>query len=364
MRVVIFDLFLASCSFHTTPKPSTEAMLISGYHKTSGDSVALTDEPPDFALYDKVYIIKDKPELFHEPEWLTYSNVVLVGKYWEGVETEYNPEWDLALPDKYLYKGWADSWRKKYPSISDDRMESFYREPVKIKQGNDIVIPEGKNLLIIDNDMEEWDFNCEVLNSVPSTNIIMLHPFILTPNRWEHVLVCFGQRHIKRKVLWNEFTLNDYNSEDLTNAQNILNQYKAGRMFRVKMHVWADSHEEWEEQLVRSYNVLGDFRMNCGKRIWLEPHQIEKFSHPRILTELKRWTAMNQGYAKNSLFDYIVYDGCRDTEKMASFFYDPYEYLAKKRQGKNKLNPLVDFMETHPHLVDLITTSYPKPAYG
>lgn len=361
MRIVIFDVLLSTVIFHSTPRPTMPALLISGWHKSQGHQVLLTDEPPSFALYDQVYIVKDAPELFHEPEWLTYNNVSLVGKGWEGMEI-WNPEWETALPDRHLYQNWAENWMKRYPTISPERMESFFRRPVKLKQGKNIVVPEGRDLLIIDDDMHIWDKDGSVLKEVPMKNGWLLYPVRMN-GRWEAGLEIFNAKHLKRRNLWFDFDFNTSPPEELKAAQDLLHSKPPGRMMRIKMHFQARSNNEWVELIPQVYQTLADFRNNCGKRIWAEPHYISHFSHPRILTELKRWTSMNAGYNKNSLLDYMLFDGCRNTEKIAEFVQDPYAYIAQKKHGKNKFVELVPFMETYPELVDIISTSYSKVGY-
>ena len=361
MRVLIFDLLLARTTFHTTPRPTMAALLISGWHKSQGHTVVLADEMPNFNLYDKVYIIKDDKELFHDPKWLTYDNIVLVGQYW-NMPTYWNREWNEAIPDQFLYQNWATNWMERYPSISKTRMENFFRKPVKIKQGNRIIVPEGDNLLIIDNDMHIWDRKGEILRDAPIRNASLLYPLQLD-RRWDAVLDIFNQRHIKRRTLWTRFSGNKMSDEDLETAISVLHKHKPSRMLRIKMHLEAFSHEEWCELIERAYFILEEFRMKAAKRIWVDLNYIDYFNHPRVLLELKRWTAMNAGYKNNSLFSYIVYDSCRNFENMVDFFYDPYEFIRQGKKGTNVLKPLVKFIEDCPELMDIITVDYGKAAY-
>lgn len=335
-------------------------LLISGWHKSQGHTVVLTDEVPNFNLYDLVYIMKDAPELVHDPQWLKEENVIPVGKYW-NIPTEWNDEWEEALPDKFLYQNWAQNWMKKYPTIAKERMEPFFREPIKIKQKNHFKIPEGENLLIIDNDMHIWDKDGEILSSIPMIQGKLLYPLQLD-GRWEAGIKIFSQRHLKRQNFWSEFQ-STISFEEMAEAVDLLKSHSLGRLFRIRMHSWAYSHEEWKEELKKTYYILEYFRLNAGKKIWSEPHNIHLFEYPRILKELKRWTAMNGGYNKNSLFTYIIFDGCRSMQFMTEFFKDPYTYVENKRFGSNKFKELIPFMENEPELMDIITTSYSKAGY-
>lgn len=362
MRIVIFDLKFTNYIYHSTPSPSMETILISGYYKSKGAQVIFSDTIPDFGVYDKVYIVKDAPNLFHHPEWLSYTNVYPVGRYWEGIEPTYDIDWESGMPDINIYQNWVENWIKKYPSYNPKRLNSFFRRPVKLKQGNKITAPEGDNLLIIDNDLHIWDKECKVLSELNVKSMKLLYPMILD-GRWEEALKCFSLKHIYRGDFWAEMNFEYYDEEKIKEVIEIFNKYKPGRLFRIKCHVSGQSNQEWVELIPRIYKLLEDFRMDAGKRIFIEPHGIENFQFPRILQELKRWTGKDMGYTKNSLFDYMVFDGCRDVFKMAEFFQDPYDYLEKKKHGKNKFIELIPFIETYPELMDVITKSYGKAGW-
>lgn len=82
----------------------------------------------------------------------------------------------------------------------------------------------------------------------------------------------------------------------------------------------------------------------------------------KLLQEMKRWTGSKMGgYLKNSLFDYILFDSIRDTEKLKEFLTDPFKYQGKKH-GSNKLGEVLDFIQTRPDLFYIITESYPQGA--
>ena len=356
-KVAILDLLLAKCIFHSTPRPTKAGMLISGWHKTQGDSVVLADEFPNPAWYDIIYIIKDGYDLVHDPQWLQNDNVVLVGNYWEMPVT-WNVEWENALPDKYLYRGWAERWMAKYPSVSMKRMLPFFMTPFLIKRGDKIVEPEGKDLLIIDDDMHVWDADGKLLAGAPISNARMLYPISLD-GRWEAAINIYNQKHIYRELLWFDFhsTISD---EELGAAIELMQTQKLSRMFRMRLHSTAHSDAEWDKEIKRCYHILGRIRMEVGKRVRYEPHNIHCYSHPRIIMEMKRWTGRGEVYNKNSVLSYMLMDGCRDLDKMANFIHDPYKYLTNSRMGSNKLVDLVSYIEQKPHMVDIISTSYPK----
>lgn len=360
IRILIYDLLLANAVFHTTPRPTKAGMLISGWHKSQGDSVVLTDVVPDFGRYDKVYIIKDAEELAHEPQWLKNDNLVLVGKGWPSPTWE--TKWETAMPDQFLYRGWADAWRARYPSVSEARMASFYRRPVLLRQDGKIVIPaKDNNIIIIDDDLHIWDKDGDNLCKVPTRNGLLLYPIELD-GRWEAALKIFEQRHLLRRNLWFDFK-STISEEELQEACELLNLCKPGRMMRIRMHSWANSDAEWAKEIPNMYEKLARFRNETGRRVWCVPHNINSYTHTRILKEFKRWTAMNQGYNNNSLFTYIIYDSCRNMVAMAEFFKDPYDYVARKRQGTNKFSQMLAFIEEEPELMDVITTSYQRSGY-
>lgn len=362
MKIAIFDLQFANYIYHSAPRPSMYTMLISGYHKTKGHAVSLLWKVPDFGSFDIVYINKDDYDLFHDPSWLTYENVKCVGGFWGEIDTFYNEDWEEAMPDLQIYKGWTEMMQEKYSTYSDKKLELFTKyKPVKIKQKNRITSPEGENLLIIDNDMHIWDKDCKILQELNINKSVILYPFELD-GRWDAVLEAVACRHLRRDKMWANMNIENYNDESIQDAIDIWNKYKIGRMFRIKLHVKGEVSSDWESLIPTALKVMKEFRMQSKKRLFFTPHQMETFSHPRILMEMKRWSGKDMGYAKNSVFDYILYDGIRDINKIIEFLEEPYEYVNKKKHGTNKLIEVLDFIETYPELIEYITESYPQGA--
>lgn len=362
-HIVIFDLNFMTYTYHSTPQASMYAMLISGWHKSRGDKVVFTDEPPNYKLYDIVYIIKDRIGVGHLPEWLFPDNVVPVGNYWdkEGIESFYNPEWETTPPDNSIYWGWLDRWTTKYTKYNKKRLEHFYREPVKIKQRGELVWPEGKGFLIIDNDMEQWDPAFEDILQQNLSQIRFAYP-IKIDGRWEETLTFIKHKQATREFLFVDMFYENYTDEDFSNAAELWAKYKLGRMVRLHLNVKLDTHEEWLEALPRIYKVLADFRMKGGKMVRIQPFNMEAFDHPRILQEMKRWTGRSIGYAKNSLFDYMLFDSLRNSKAILDFLSNPDEYVTRGRHGSNKLPEILDFAEEYPDLLYIISESYPRSA--
>lgn len=362
-HVVIFDLNFMTYTYHSTPQASMYAMLISGWHKSRGDKVVFTDEPPTYKLYDIVYIIKDRIGIGHLPEWLFPENVVPVGNYWDkvGVKSFYNPEWETTPPDNTIYWGWLDRWTTKYAKYNKARLEHFYREPVKIMQRGKKVWPEGKGFLILDNDMKDWDYGFEEMMQQNLSQIRFAYP-IPIDGRWEEVLTFTKHRQAAREYLFLDMFYENYSDEDFIEASKIWAKYKQGRMVRLHLNVDLMDNDSWLEALPRIYKALADFRMRGGKMLRVQPFNIDTFEHPRILKELKRWTGRGTGYAKNSLFDYILFDGVRDQGNLLSFLSDPDTYVKNIRKGSNKLPELLAFAKQHPDLLYIITESYPRGA--
>lgn len=348
-------------TYHSTPQASMYAMLISGWHKSQGHNVVFTDEPPNCKLYDTVYIIKDRIGVGHVNSWLTPDNVIPVGNYWErdGVEAYYNTDWETTPPDNTIYWGWLDRWTTKYQKYNKQRLEHFYRTPIKIKQKDKIVWPSGSNLFILDNDMEQWDPEFEGFLQQSIIGGRLAYP-IKIDGRWETTLEFLAGRQLEREYLFVDLYFENYTDEDFKEAAAIWAKYKLGRMIRLRLNVECYTNEEWVAAIPRIYKALAEFRMQGKKMLRVQPFTIEAFDYPRILTEMKRWTGRSIGYAKNSLFDYIVFDGIRNTNLISLFFTDPYSYIQKKKFGSNKLEEVLNFAEAYPDLFYVITESYTK----
>jgi len=362
-HIVIFDLNFMTYTYHSTPQASMYAMLISGWHKSRGDKVVFTDEPPNYKLYDIVYIIKDRIGVGHLSEWLFPENVVPVGNYWdkEGIESFYNTEWETTPPDNTIYWGWLDRWTTRYAKYNKNRLEHFYREPVKIMQRGKKIWPEGKGFLILDNDMEVWDPDFEETMQQNLSQIRFAY-HIPIDGRWEDVLIFMKHKQASREYLYVDMFYENYTDEDFLEASKLWAKYALGRMIRIHLNVDLRNNEEWLEAIPRIYKTLADFRMRGGKMVRVQPFNIDTFDHPRILKELKRWTGRNVGYAKNSLLDYMLFDGLRNSQAVLSFLSDPDAYIEKGRLGANKLPEILAFAEEYPDLFYLISESYPRGA--
>lgn len=364
-RIAILDLNFMTYSYHSTPQASMYVMLISGWHKAKGDTVSFADVYPDTKFYDKVYIIKDRPGVDHLSSWLIPNNVIPVGNFWanDGVEAFYNEAWERTPPDNTIYWGWLDRWTERYPKYNKERLAHFYLEPVKIRQGEKNYWPAGEGFLILDNDMKDWDPAFLDMMEQPMRQVRFAYP-IPVDGRMREALYFIKYGPCSRADLWLEMDFKNYPTlESYQEAADLWAEFALGRMLKLRLNFECNSHAEWAEALPRVYDGLAAFRMTAKKRVRVQPFNIDSFKYPRILVELKRWTGRTQGYAKNSLFDYMIFDGTRGTERVEGFLTDPYDYIAKRKLGTNKFKEILEFMENEPELFYKITESYPKPAY-
>ena len=361
MRIGILDLNFMTYTYHSTPQASMYTMLISGWHKANRDTVVFLEEYPNPRFYDKVYIIKDRRGVGHIGSWLIPSNVFPVGNYWdkEGIESYYDKKWETAPPDNTIYWGWLDRWKERYQKYNFARLEHFYRTPVKIMQNGVKVFPSGSNLLILDNDLETWDYDFSQLAEQDITNIRFAYA-IPIDGRWEEVLTYIKYGPLYREYLFIDMDYNNYTDEEFVKSALIWSKFKLGRMPRLLLNVECFDDDEWKVAIKRIYKALAEFRMIGGKMLRVQPFNIESFKHSRILVELKRWTGRSSIYVKNSLFDYILFDSSRNANLTKEFLRDPYMYTKKKKMGTNKLKSILDFIEEEPELFYIITESYPK----
>lgn len=356
-RIAILDLNFMTYTYHSTPQASMYAMLISGWHKAQGDSVAFFDHAPDFKFYDLVYLIKDRPGVPHLPSWLAENSAVPVGDWWEkdGVEPFYNSEWEKAPPDNTIYWGWLERHGEKYPKYNKERLKHFYLTPHKINRNGKLYFPDEGSCLIIDNDIHKWDKDFELFMKEPISKLRFAYP-ILLDERWAGVLKFIDGKQAERQHLILEMNYENYEDDDkLDKALEEWKKYKFSRLVRIRMNVYGYSEEEWDKNIERVYHILERFRVEGGKMISVQPFNIDSYSCPKVLTELKRWSATRVAYSRNSLFDYMVFNGCRDIDKMMDFLENPYSY---HRHGRNKLGELITFAENKPELLKIISKSY------
>jgi len=359
-RVLIFDLQFQNYVYHSTPQPSMFSMLVAGFHKAKGHSVTFTDtEPKVFNEYDIVYINKDEDDLFHKPQWLKYPNVVLIGRYWEGLNTTYNLEWEKYPPDITIYHGWLNRRAIKYPKYNPERLEHFYYEPVKIRQGARLTAPSGNKLLIIDFDLEESDPLFEhISNNVSAKRVSFLYPISLDKNPKQKLAFLRTTRDfVSKKNLW--LVLSDLPTEEQQEEFfDAIKTYPPLSEARIKLDIKRDTNEGWLEVLPKIIHFIGKARQEFRERILVYPRNQYTFKYPRILQELKRWTGSRLTYEKNTCIDYILVDGCRNTSNILSFLEDPVDYIEKKRQGTNKLFEVYDFILEYPEIALALTAPY------
>lgn len=360
-KILIFDLQFQNYVYHSTPQPSMYSMLVAGYHKAKGDKVIFTDtEPKVFNEYNIVYINKDEEDLFHKPAWLKYPNVKLIGGHWEnGIETHYDPEWEIYPPDITIYHGWIDRRLKKYTKYNPERLVHFYYTPVKIKQKNKLTAPNGEKLLIIDNDIENFDSDfSHIACNVSADKIKFLYPISLD-NEPEKVLSFFNTTNnsISKDNLW--FELKEIPTEEKQKELfDAIKKYKLRGKSRLKLNLSRDTNEEWIETIPRVMEFMGQARIQIRERIVFYPRNQYKFKYSRVLQEMKRWSGSRLSYEKNTCLDYILVDGCRNSSNVMDFLNNPVKYIADKRQGTNKLFEIFDCMLEYPDVIYALTAPY------
>ena len=155
-KVCIFDLEFMQYLYNSRARPGMYPMLISSFYKNQGYQVVFTTEVPNFQDYEIVFINRDAPDLWYDPEWLGNDNVKLTGAYWPSNLIYYPLEWESVDPDITIFHNWVENRLKKYPSLKKARFDEFYKTPFKIIRGNKIVEPEGSHLLIVDDNLQSF----------------------------------------------------------------------------------------------------------------------------------------------------------------------------------------------------------------
>lgn len=357
-QVYIVDIRLSTYIYHSTPAPNSLACLIAGYHKAQGDSVLLSHAP---MKGDNVinYIVADDRygELVIEEQMFKYPNTFGVGRSF-GADSYYNTEWENYPPDLSIYSSFHRNWLSKYPKYNPIRLRRFLKQPFLVKRQGKYFAPPSDVLILdmVDKELLEFiaETECNELDFLNPPEISDTETFELFLALYKNGVIRGGD--CKVELEW-EIVKDPIVTAEL---QRLWAEYKCGRM--VVLRLRADVQSFTTQDIIDIYNWIGDWRMKYGKRIGLYPANIE--NNYRLWTEFKRWTNGRAGYAKNSLVDYIIYDGCRDISDIAGFLADPYTYLNRGRMGANKLGFIVDLFESGEiALINTLTTSYPRGGY-
>lgn len=339
--------------------PSTTVALISGFHKVKGDTVVLLrpnllHEPQDF---DKAYIVNDTRHDYQILDtWKQYPRVELFGRFYERKGLIHpNEEWEKYPPDFEIYHPFIDYWRNRYPSYNLTRLEKFFMVPFKMKRGGDIFYPSFDSPVIIDYDIDKWDPDFIHLSSIEVKNIQFNNPLPVGHNM-EGAIELFKLMTIARKHFWAEIEM-DLNRPDEDYIQMAKECAEIGRMFRIKAWAEAENDEEWQKMLIKVYKMLAAFRMLATKRVYFEPinYKSGKTNFPLIIQFAKRWCGKS-GFTKNSLWDYVLYDGLQTIDKITSFLMKPEECS----KTNPKARALYEFTKNYPELTYAISQSFIK----
>lgn len=357
-QVYIIDVKLATYIYHSTPAPNSLVCIIAGYHKAQGDSVMLSHIPIKGENIVNYIVADDKyNELVINEDFFQYDNTIPIGRSF-GAQCQFKEEWKNFPPDITIYNNFYTTWTNKYPKYNITRLRRFLKTPFQVKRQGKFYEPPS-NVLILDYvDLELLTFlaecNCKHLDFVNA-------PEIKDVDTFEAFLLLYKIGMINGGDCKVELDWEYVKYANITKKLQLLwQQYRCGRMVVLRLRV--DVSNASSQDIIDIYNWIGDWRMNCGKRIGLYPANIE--NNYRLWTEFKRWTNGRAGYNKNSLIDYILYDGCRDINDIALFLFDPYSYLDGKKMGSNKLWWVLDLFEQGEHdLIETLTTSYPRGGY-
>lgn len=356
-NVLLFDLQFMKFTHMHTPYPSTAGLLLAGYHKAQGDKAMLSTVVPNFAMYDIVYIIKDDLDLYHDPSWLQYPNVVLVGRFWADGLRVWEDEWDEYPPDPLPYRVWVKAWLEKYPHVKANRFAPFFHTPVLIKNKKRILNPSGE-ILVIDYEPHKIDEDFSTLHGLDAKSLKFLHPVNVSDNP-EAAIALLQQRNVMDNK-WATVDL-DLSEEKLDEVIRLWIEKKVSRTIRLK--VWIVNHHEddWLDSIRFIMPYLERWRNEVGKRVFVEPVDELSFSCPELLYFLRRWTGRDMGYAYNSLLDYAIYDSNASLAKVEAVLTDPITVFEKAKPHRGmepkvkKLEKIIYFINEHPEFAEMLS---------
>ena len=353
-HILILDLQFMQYGVIHAPKPSTAGLLIAGYHKTQDDYVTITGQIPNFPAYHTVYLVKDELDCYHDPAWLRYDNVVLVGRYWDQNLAYWNPEWEDCPPDMGPYAKWAAVYHRKHKFKKQSTMRIFSYKPWLIKRNGKIHLPTDDSVLIIDYQPELIDPELDALSSMLPKGIVFLHPFDITNNTEDILrLILYAPKLQFRRPV--KLTMDTYIDDDhLQEIIELWNYYAPPIDIVIEISMTGVDDDSWNECIIHTLDFLEKWRFGTKKTptILLNPVDIDTYSFPTILTSMKRWTWTNVGYSYNSALDYYIYDNIGNIYKIIEFLSDPEEYTSKIGSGVEPMKVLLELMDTYPHIVE------------
>lgn len=353
-KIAIFDIKFALYNPFSTPFPSLETMAISGYHKAKGDNVVLATDEPNFLTYDKVYIVKDCDGLYHDPEWLAKSNVILAGKYWNGLETT-DLEWYRYPLDIMIYRNWIQNRIDNYKNFNAARAKMFFLEPVLLEIDGEWELDfSGQNILICDRDIVKKDPNLEKLNQLNIAGGMLLYPLEITAQSVETVckFIKATKGIISRERLWGII----YGIPSIADQEELIrvwNKYKIGRLFQWKLEYRPETEQEWMDSIEPVIDMAYRFKEHAGKRIFIYPMFYEASPYPYFFQQLKRWTGAKSVFAKNNLLDYLISNTISNHKQIAQFIVDPIDYMSKVKS--KKLKEAMQLLIDHPEYLEIVS---------
>ena len=350
MEVKIIDVRSHNYIYHSTPKPTALVCLIAGYHKAQGDSVVLSDVPVQGCIN---YVVSD--DRFNEdymvPCLFAVENTFCVGRAFAN--GYYNPEWEKYPPDLTIYHNFYNNWINKYPKYNAMRLTSYTLTPFLIRRNGECFSPPP-NALVLDTNID-----IEIMQTIAESNskniIFANNPVITSLEHFEAMLQLYGTKKIRSGDCKIEIDWSEEFKNNMDDYIALWNKYRCGRMLVIRLRI--DASKASRQDKIDIYNAMGKWRMEAGKRLGAYPANIS--DDYRFWTELKRWSNSRSGYGKNSLVDYILYDGCRDVDDIARFLYNPYIYTSGRAMGNNKVWWVIDLFESKDEeLIRTFTTSY------
>jgi len=326
VRVAIFDLQLANYYLSSIPYPSGVGMLIAGYHKAKKDLVVLFDKPFNFKQYDIVYLLRDWRNIWYDPVWANLRNVKLVGRYWSKEEQFYQSFWEKYTPDILIYQKWLENRIKENPWLPTYRYKHFYKIPIKLRQLGNLNQPEGKDFLIIDWDIEEWDPDYEYLINLNIEKAFLLYPQKAN-NRWQQISkLFFSKGLIIRKGLIAEHE-GIMDREERDSFLKWTKHYKVNNSIRIKNYLTCNSEEEWIENFIITLDMFSEFITKNKIKILLHYEGHKETQIGFLMDAANSWSIVNVANSKNTLFDFILISTFESYKRILQFLQDPASEL-------------------------------------
>ena len=357
MNILIFDLQLSRYDMHSpnSARPTSEGMIVSGYHISRGDNVELTDKYIDWNTFDKVYICGDQIGLTYDSTWFDDEKKVIPLGPTFGSLSKYDATWEEYPPYAEHYKRWYINIYKDTRFNRSEYSKWFMLPPFKVNRNGVLAAPKG-SVCIIDNDIHLWADDCTWIASWDISNdTVFLHPPNIAGKEREFyeaiLLLDLGQ-------VWQP--LMELDAEYYAIPENLerLQSVMADFYIPNKVAIGTTISGITEDDFVYSISLALQLIQNTHK--YYRPPTVMNWSPTppkiaRLVTDVESWSKIIvRDKTVGSFLDWWLLHRADET-KVADFLSDSMGYIQRSKSGHRKFKDLMAILILYPELIPAVT---------